>query len=84
MPPIAGRLKEFRVAVGLTQRELAAICDVGKRTIIYWEMGQREINCNKLTPLATEYDLNFNWLILGLGTMFLENNYPDDLLTNLP
>lgn len=80
MASIAERLREFRIAVGLTQRELAAICGVGKRTVIYWEMGQREINCNKLIPMATEYDLNFNWLILGLGDMFLENSFPDDLL----
>ena len=80
MTLISARLREFRAAVGLTQRELADICDVGKRTIIYWEMGQREINCNKLVPLAIEYDLNFNWLILGAGEMFLN----EDLRSNIP
>gem|GEM_PF-339480 len=70
MSSIANRLREFRVAVGLTQREVAHLCDLGKRTIIYWEMGDREIKCSKLIPLAAEYDLDFNWLILGQGSMF--------------
>ena len=80
MTSIAERLREFRIAVGLTQRELAALCGLGKRTIIYWELGQREISIAKLTPLAHEYDLNFNWLILGVGSMYLDR----DLLLDPP
>ncbi|NQT63680.1 MAG: helix-turn-helix transcriptional regulator [Candidatus Marinimicrobia bacterium] len=70
MSPVAERLREFRAAVGLTQREVASLCGLGKRTIIYWEMGEREIKCTKLVPLSEEYDLDFNWLILGKGSMF--------------
>ncbi|NQV42744.1 MAG: helix-turn-helix transcriptional regulator [Candidatus Marinimicrobia bacterium] len=72
MSPVAERLREFRAAVGLTQREVASLCGLGKRTIIYWEMGEREIKCTKLVPLSEEYDLDFNWLILGKGSMFNE------------
>lgn len=74
MSPIAIRLREFRAAVGLTQREVASLCGLGKRTIIYWEMGEREIRCAKLIPLVHEYDLDFNWLILGYGSMFIDSN----------
>ncbi len=70
MSTIAERLREFRAAVGLTQREVASLCGLGKRTIIYWEMGDREIKCSKLIPLVVEYDLDFNWLIMGRGSMF--------------
>ena len=69
---IAKRLKEFRKAVGLTQRQVAKMCAIGKRTLIYWEMGERELRCSKLIPLQREYDLNFNWLITGQGEMFLD------------
>jgi len=72
MSQVAERLREFRAAVGLTQREVASLCGLGKRTIIYWEMGEREIKCTKLVPLSEEYDLDFNWLILGKGSMFNE------------
>ena len=72
MSSVAERLREFRAAVGLTQREVASLCGLGKRTIIYWEMGEREIKCTKLIPLSDEYDLDFNWLILGRGSMFNE------------
>ena len=72
MSPVSQRLREFRAAVGLTQREVASLCGLGKRTIIYWEMGEREIKCTKLVPLSEEYDLDFNWLILGKGSMFNE------------
>jgi len=72
MTLVAARLREFRAAVGLTQREVASLCKLGKRTIIYWEMGEREIKCTKLIPLADEYDLDFNWLIRGVGSMFNE------------
>ncbi len=77
MSSVAERLREFRAAVGLTQREVASLCGLGKRTIIYWEMGEREIKCTKLVPLAHEYDLDFNWLILGSGTMFNEVSLPE-------
>jgi len=73
MTTIAKRLREFRAAVGLTQREVASLCGLGKRTIIYWEMGDREIKCSKLIPLVDEYDLDFNWLILGRGTMYVNS-----------
>ncbi|MCF7823538.1 MAG: helix-turn-helix domain-containing protein [Candidatus Marinimicrobia bacterium] len=72
MSSIAGRLREFRAAVGLTQREVAELCGIGKRTIIYWEMGDREISCPKLIPLVQDYDLDFNWLIMGSGNMFID------------
>jgi len=72
MSLVAQRLREFRAAVGLTQREVASLCGLGKRTVIYWEMGEREIKCTKLVPLSEEYDLDFNWLILGKGSMFNE------------
>ena len=85
MSTIAERLREFRAAVGLTQREVASMCGLGKRTIIYWEMGDREIKCSKLVPLVNEYDLDFNWLIMGSGSMFIEaatieKIVPDELL----
>ena len=76
MSTVAERLREFRAAVGLTQREVASLCGLGKRTIIYWEMGDREIKCTKLVPLANEYDLDFNWLILGKGSMFHDASEP--------
>lgn len=72
MSSIAERLREFRTAIGMTQREVAELCDMGKRTIIYWEMGDREIKCSKLIPLVHEYDLDFNWLIMGYGNMFID------------
>jgi hypothetical protein len=53
------------------------MCGLGKRTIIYWEMGDGEIKCSKLVPLVREYDLDFNWLILGSGSMFNEANFAD-------
>ena len=76
MSLVAERLREFRAAVGLTQREVASLCGLGKRTIIYWEMGEREIRCTKLVPLSEEYDLDFNWLILGAGSMFNDGADP--------
>ena len=76
MSGVAERLREFRAAVGLTQREVASLCGLGKRTIIYWEMGDREVRCTKLIPLSEEYDLDFNWLILGKGSMFSEASDP--------
>ena len=77
MSSIAERLREFRTAIGMTQREVAELCGLGKRTIIYWEMGDREIKCSKLIPLVHEYDLDFNWLIMGYGNMFIDANISD-------
>ena len=79
MSSIAERLREFRAAVGLTQREVASMCSLGKRTIIYWEMGDREIKCSKLIPLVNEYDLDFNWLLMGRGSMFVDNTRSDTI-----
>ena len=71
MSTMSDRLRAFRVGVGLTQQQMARMCHIGKRTVIYWEMGEREIRCAKLLPLHQEYDLNFNWLITGNGDQYV-------------
>lgn len=46
------RLKELRLAVGLSQSQLAELAETTQRNISYWESGRIEMNLNTAIKLA--------------------------------
>ena len=46
------KIKEFRIALGMTQSELAAKMGVSQATIGMWETGDRMPRASKLQKLA--------------------------------
>lgn len=59
----AERLKEARLEMGLSRRELAARCGTIERNLSYWELGRRECDFDMLIKLATALDVSVDYLI---------------------
>ena len=57
------RIKELRKEKGLTQKKLADIAEVSKRTLIYWENGESQIKTDKAEKLADYFDVNVSYLL---------------------
>jgi len=59
----AERLKELRLAKGLTQLELAKILRVDKTTVTYWENGTNETNFETLMKIAKFFEETTDYLL---------------------
>lgn len=46
-------LRDFRRGAGLSQRQLAELVGVQRETVARWETGERHIDTEKLTRVAT-------------------------------
>lgn len=57
------KLKELRQEKKLTQKELADIAEVSKRTYIYWESGGSQIKPDKTQTLADFYGVSVGYLL---------------------
>ena len=73
---IGGRLKELRLAKGLTQTELGRVAGVGKSAISQYENGAREPDSTVLLNLARCLGTTTDWL--------LGRDITDDLLVREP
>ena len=62
------RIKELRKEKGLTQKKLADIAEVSKRTLIYWENGESQIKTDKAEKLADFFGVSVGYL-LGYATV---------------
>lgn len=63
MVKFAERLKELRLAKGLTRAELAKKLNINIRSISYWETGQRQCDFDTLIALARVLDTSVDYLI---------------------
>ncbi|MDR2194632.1 MAG: helix-turn-helix transcriptional regulator [Treponema sp.] len=63
---IAGRLKEIRTKSGLMQKDFAVSLDTSYSVISDIERGAREPSRQILIALAERYQVDLNWLLLGV------------------
>jgi transcriptional regulator with XRE-family HTH domain len=61
--PIALKLRLLREERGLTQKEAAQLADVGHRTLIRLESGEREPHLPTVTKIAGAYGVTFEELV---------------------
>lgn len=78
---VKDRIKELRIALGLTQQEFADRLKVAKQTVSKWETAQRAVPDATLNSIARTFDASYFWLKEGVGDMFL--NLPDSMLDDL-
>ena len=57
------RLKELRIAKGLSRATMAAQLGVNVRSISYWETGKRECDFETLVKLTTLLDTTADYLL---------------------
>lgn len=76
------RLKELRQEKKLTQKELANIAEVSKRTLIYWENGESQIKPDKAQKLADFFGVSIAQL-LGYDDNDFEKQIRIDTLNDI-
>lgn len=59
------RLKQSRVAVKLTQKQLAESIGVKQKQYQHWERGRAEPSIDKIQRLAFILGVNVEWLLYG-------------------
>jgi transcriptional regulator with XRE-family HTH domain len=80
MPASAARMKYTRENFKLTQIEFADSLGFGNSYISEMEKGERNISQNVLVNLAKVYNISPTWVLLGIGSMFLnEYKNTDDM-----
>ena len=68
----AQRLKKLRKELNLTQNDLAKSCNVKLTFISKYENEVIKPGFDMLAKIGMAYNVNLNWLLNGLGTMFIE------------
>ena len=72
MDNFSKRLKKLRQELNITQNDFARACDVKLTAISKYETGLVKPGFDMLYKIATVYNINLNWLILGIGEIFLQ------------
>ncbi|MGE5422868.1 MAG: helix-turn-helix domain-containing protein [Ignavibacteriales bacterium] len=74
------RLRTFRDAKDLTQKQLGEVVGVHESTISLWETDKREPDMNQLAILASYFDTTCDYLILG----YTPSSYMAEIEVNWP
>lgn len=61
----------------MTQEDFGKALERTKRSIIFYEKGERSIDIPVITLLKEKFNVNAEWLIFGTGSMFLEEKKDD-------
>jgi transcriptional regulator with XRE-family HTH domain len=79
---IGKRIRALRQALGLSQADLSRALDIGRSYLSHLEHGQRNITQELATSLFRHYRISTDWLLHGIGEMFVANR--DDELASTP
>lgn len=77
----AERVKKIREYLGYTQKEFGKKIDVGQTYLSQIEKGDRPLTEKIIKLICFAFNVNYSWLIDGVGEMFIESN--DSLLQSL-
>lgn len=72
MPTESERIKNTREALNLTQQQLAEEFGVKPAFISNVENNRKSLSKKHLRTLLVNYNVNINYLIAGIGEMFIE------------
>lgn len=71
------RLREVRRTLDISQKDFAAELSISSSFLSEIESGKTKPGYNFLTKLASEFNVNPAWLLLGKGPMFLKDDETD-------
>lgn len=71
------RIKKIRQELNLSQEEFGKIFDIGKQFISLLEKDKTQLNNDKLVKLLFDYNVNINYLLGGIGSMFNPPKFED-------
>jgi len=64
------RLKELRVLLKFTQKDMAKILNITQVGYFRMENGDNDITVDEIQCLSKEFGLSPTWLVCGIGSMF--------------
>ena len=71
---VSERIKEIRKENNLTQEEFGSRLGVGKYVITNIELGRVEPKSSLIKLIASEFDLNEEWILSGAGEKYPERS----------
>ena len=72
------RFKILRKKLKLSQKEMAKGLGIPFTMISKYECGKIKPGADMLTKIAITYKVNLNWLLLGIGKMFIDTQDIED------
>lgn len=69
------RLKQIRQALRLSQDEFGKKLNVSKQYVSNLEAARNFLNNEKLVSLLVDFNVNINFLLAGVGKMFITPEY---------
>lgn len=75
------RIKKIRTALNMSQEDFGRIFDITKQYVSGLEKDKVFLNNEKIVKLLLDYNINANYLLAGVGMMFMnsEENNTDDI-----
>ncbi|MBU1001901.1 MAG: helix-turn-helix domain-containing protein [Proteobacteria bacterium] len=70
LQPFSQRLRDVIVELGVEQKELAAIAEIQAPTVTAYLKAESQPSMLVLSKWAEKYRIDMNWLVLGEGPMF--------------
>jgi len=68
------RIKKIRLALNLSQDEFGKIFGITKQFVSLLEKDKTQLNNDKLVKLLLDFDVNLNYLLGGVGDMFINKS----------
>ena len=65
------RIKKIRQELDLSQDDFGKIFNIQKQQISSIEKDKLKLNNEKLELLCSQYNININWVLCGIGEMFI-------------
>lgn len=76
------RIKKVRQLLGKSQQALADELGITKQAISNIETGKCAPGLNLLSKLLIDYNINLNYIVAGIGSVFLDNENSNNDLKN--
>jgi len=72
------RIRKIRLQLNLSQEEFGRIFGITKQYVYSLEKDKMFLNNEKLVKLLVDYNVNINYLLVGVGEMFLTDDISVD------
>ena len=76
---IGKRIKELKTRLKITSAEMANELDIPVRTIGSYERDEAQAGAKFFNALIEKYQVNINWLLTGIGNMFISSKTEIDV-----
>ena len=72
------RIKKIRQELKLSQDDFGKIFGISKQFVYLLEQDKTFLNNDKLVKLLLDYNVNMNYLLAGIGNMFIADEDKDN------